>query len=106
MMKLPSHKKKAVSYSFCSSISSHRHPKILFYNPFVCKNIGFLSVNNFPESSAAFSILIFDSAGKRTLIIDPHTTYTISFSNLKSLSLFTKAPFITGEYSLQINYYI
>ncbi|MGH0791515.1 hypothetical protein ACQVTU_28425 [Bacillus cereus] len=105
-MKLPNHKKKSISYSFCGSISSYSHPQILFYNPFVCKNIGFLSMNNFPESSTTFSILIFDATGKRIIHMDPNKTYTTSFSNLKSLTVFTKLQFITGEYSLQINYYI
>ncbi len=96
--------KQHTVYSFCGPISSNSHTKILFYNPFIYKNVGFISVQNFRESDSAFFIIILDSCGKRMMCIDSDTTYTTSVSLLKSLAVISKSPYIVGEYSLQIQY--
>lgn len=96
--------KKHTVYSFCGPISSNSHTKILFYNPFIYKNVGFISVRNFRESDSSFFIIILDSCGKRMIRIDSDTTYTTTVGGLKSLAVMAKSPFIVGEYSLQIQY--
>lgn len=97
-------KKNCTVYSYCGPISSNSHTKILFYNPFIFKNKGFISFRNFRESASSFSVIILDSCGKRMVCIDPDTTYTSSVICLKSLAVLVKSPFIVGEYSLQIKY--
>ncbi|MBJ8113124.1 hypothetical protein JDS99_26485 [Bacillus cereus group sp. N6] len=101
---MSSSKRNYTVYSCCGPISSNSHTKILFYNPFIYKNIGFISFKNFCESASSFSVIILDSCGKRMLCIDPDTTYTTSVVFLKSLAVLAKSPFTVGEYSLQIQY--